>query len=269
MDERETIVTLRRLVDILAEERGRKRTSGDDRDELWDEFRAYVNTRQPTPATQEFLSLQDALLTSEIARKGIMRVEDTEPSPTDGRLRLWQGDITCLAADAIVNAANTQMLGCWVPGHHCIDNAIHTYAGVQLRLACAKLMQRQGHDEPTGHAKVTPAFNLPARYVLHTVGPIYAGCPSPRQDLQLTDCYRSCLDAAEELGLTSVAFCCISTGVFGFPQEHAARIAVDATRSWFDAHDSGMTVVFNTFLDTDMAIYQRILGLGSSDDVTS
>ncbi|MFC2706570.1 MAG: protein-ADP-ribose hydrolase, partial [Olsenella profusa] len=177
--------------------------------------------------------------------------------------------ITCLAADAIVNAANTQMLGCWVPGHHCIDNAIHTYAGVQLRLACAELMQRQGHDEPTGHAKVTPAFNLPARYVLHTVGPIYAGRPSPRQDQQLADCYRSCLDAAEELGLTSVAFCCISTGVFGFPQERAARIAVDTVRSWLNAQDSDMTVVFNTFLDTDTAIYQRILGLGSSDDVAS
>ena len=267
MDERETIVTLRRLVDILAEERGRKRTSGDDRDELWDEFRAYVNTRQPVPATEEFLSLQDALLKSEIAHKGIMRVEATESSPADGRLRLWQGDITCLATDAIVNAANTQMLGCWVPGHHCIDNAIHTYAGVQLRLACAELMQQQGHDKPTGHAKVTPAFNLPARYVLHTVGPIYAGRPSPRQDRQLADCYRSCLDAAGELRLASVAFCCISTGVFGFPQERAARIAVDTVRSWLDEQGSGMTVVFNTFLDTDTAIYRDLLGLESSGDL--
>ena len=265
MDERETIVTLQRLVDILVRERNERRASTDDRDELWNEFRAYVNTRQPMPATREFLTLQDALLRSEIARKGIMQVEDTERSPIDRRLRLWQGDITCLAADAIVNAANAQMLGCWVPGHHCIDNAIHTYAGVQLRLACAELMQRQGHDEPTGHAKVTPAFNLPARYVLHTVGPICAGRPSSRQDLQLADCYRSCLDAAEGLGLSSVAFCCISTGVFGFPQERAAQIAVDTVRSWLDAHDSGMTVAFNTFLDTDMAIYQRLLGLEPCD----
>lgn len=265
MNEQETITTLQRLVDILAEERGKRRASTDDRDELWDEFRAYVNTRQPVPATREFLSLQDALLTSEIAHKGIVQVEDTERSPIDRRLRLWQGDITCLAADAIVNAANSQMLGCWVPGHHCIDNAIHTYAGVQLRLACAELMRNQGHDEPTGHAKVTPAFNLPARYVLHTVGPIFAGRPSPRQDLQLADCYRSCLDAAERLGLSSVAFCCISTGVFGFPQERAATIAVDTTRQWLDAHDSSMTVVFNTFLDTDETLYRQLLGLAPLD----
>lgn len=265
MNEQETIATLQRLVDILAEERGTRRASTDDRDELWDEFRTYVNTRQPVPATQEFLSLQDVLLRSEIARKGIVRVEDTERSPIDDRLRQWQGDITRLAADAIVNAANTQMLGCWIPGHYCIDNAIHTYAGVQLRRACAELMQRQGHDEPTGRAKVTSAFNLPARYVLHTVGPIFAGRPSPRQDLQLADCYRSCLDAAEGLGLSSVAFCCISTGVFGFPQERAAKIAVNTTRRWLDAHDGDMTVVFNTFLDTDTAMYRRLLGLESSD----
>lgn len=176
------------------------------------------------------------------------------------RLRLWRGDITTLAADAITNAANSQMLGCWVPGHHCIDNAIHTFAGVQLRRACAELMEAQGHEEPTGLAKITPAYNLPARHVIHTVGPIAQGRPTARHRLKLAQCYRSGLDLAAENGLHSVAFGCISTGIFAFPQREAAEIAVRTVCEWLDTHeDAGITVVFNVFGDTDEAIYRSLL----------
>jgi O-acetyl-ADP-ribose deacetylase (regulator of RNase III) len=178
----------------------------------------------------------------------------------DPCLRLWRGDITTLAADAIVNAANSQMLGCWVPGHFCIDNAIHSYAGVQLRAECARVMAAQGHEEATGLAKVTAAYNLPAQHVIHTVGPIADGHPTDLHRRQLASCYESCLDLAGSLGLRSLAFCCISTGVFGFPQREAAQIAVRTVRAWLDGADAGMTVVFNVFGDEDERIYQELLG---------
>ena len=250
------------LIPLLCEERGLQFDADDGAtiDELFATFRALANTREPMPAGETLLAAQDELLQAMIAEAGITQVGDLEPVASDPRLRLWRGDITTLAADAIVNAANSQMLGCWVPGHHCIDNAIHTFAGVQLRLACAELMAAQGHEEGTGLAKVTPAFNLPARRVIHTVGPIAQGRPTPRHRLQLAECYRSCLDAAAGLGLHSIAFCCISTGIFGFPQEEAALIAVGAVRAWLDGHpEAGMTVVFNVFGDADDAIYQSIL----------
>ena len=249
------------LIPMLAEERGvRARLNADaSADELFSTFRALVNTREPVPASEELLALQDELLKGMIAEKGIVRVEDLPSLAVDPRLRIWRGDITTLATDAIVNAANSQMLGCWQPGHTCIDNAIHTFAGVQLRLACADLMAKQGHEEPTGAAKVTPAFNLPSRYVIHTVGPIANGLPSPLHRAQLAQCYLSCLDAADALGLSSIAFCCISTGVFGFPQREAARIAVDTVRDWLDDRSSDMTVVFNVFLVQDEAIYRSLL----------
>jgi O-acetyl-ADP-ribose deacetylase (regulator of RNase III) len=188
-------------------------------------------------------------------------VGEAEPSPADGRLRLWRGDITTLAADAIVNAANSQMLGCWVPGHHCIDNAIHTFAGVQLRLACALLMQAQGHEEPTGQAKVTDAYNLPTKRIIHTVGPIANGLPTARHRAELASCYRSCLDAAAAEGLHSLAFCCISTGIFGFPQEEAAGIAVRTVRAWLDEAATDLVVVFNVFGAKDELLYRGLLGL--------
>lgn len=166
-----------------------------------------------------------------------------------------------MATDGIVNAANSQMLGCWVPSHYCIDNAIHTFAGVQLRLACSDIMQAQGHEEPTGQAKVTSAFNLPSKYIVHTVGPIANGRPTPQHESQLASCYESCLDAAAEHSMESLAFCCISTGVFGFPQESAAKIAVDAVRRWLAEHPStGITIVFNVFGEKDEAIYKKLLG---------
>lgn len=229
---------------------------------LWLAFRSLVNVRPPWPAPGEFLAAQDELLQGLIAEAGVATLADTTPSPTDPRLRLWRGDITTLAADAIVNAANSGMTGCWAPLHYCIDNAIHTFAGVQLRAACANLMAAQGHPEPTAQAKVTDGYNLPARYVIHTVGPIANGRPTDTHRRQLAECYRACLDATAKAGLSSIAFCCISTGVFGFPQEEAASIAVATVRRWLNEHpDVPMTVVFNVFSETDESLYRPLLGL--------
>ncbi len=257
------------LVDQLFEERNmtdqvealHQRATTISEQSLWSTFRALVNTRPPIPASKEFLRDQDTLLQSMIAKRGISTLADTRVCPNDPAVRLWRGDITTLAVDAIVNAANSQMLGCWQPGHHCIDNAIHTFAGVQLRLACAALMDAQGHEEETGVAKVTPAFNLPSRAIVHTVGPIANGYPTPRHRAQLRSCYKSCLDAAAEHGFKSIAFCCISTGIFGFPQKEAATIAVSSVRAWLQEHPtSNIAVVFNVFSGTDQAIYEKELG---------
>ena len=240
MDDRTMQQQVAFLVRCLLEER--KRTGGwlpprepgadEPFGEQWDVFRALVNTREPYPAPEGFLAAQDALLRELVRRVGVTQVADLPPVAADAWLSLWRGDITTLAADAIVNAANARMLGCWVPGHYCIDNAIHTYAGVQLRLECARLMDAQGYDEPTGRAKVTPAYNLPSRFVVHTVGPqVPTGEPTAAQEEQLASCYRASLDAAAAAGVASLAFCCISTGEFRFPRERAARIAVGEVRA--------------------------------------
>lgn len=261
MDEARKSDLLRALVRLLAKERNLDADALVAERDLWPVFRALVNTREPVPAGDELLALQDELLQGLLAERGVHEIAEAEVSPADTRLRLWRGDITTLAADAIVNAANSQMLGCWVPGHHCIDNAIHTFAGVQLRLECARVMAEQGHEEPTGQAKVTDAYNLPSRRVIHTVGPIANGYPTPRHRVQLASCYRSCLDAAAKEGLGSIAFCCISTGIFGFPQREAAQIAVRTVSAWLDEHDVDMTVVFNVFGEDDERIYRELLNL--------
>lgn len=231
-------------------------------------LRSLMNVREPEPVAAETLALQDAYLQAELARRGAVSLEDVAGlrvanayATCDPRLFIWQGDITRLGADAIVNAANSALLGCFVPCHGCIDNAIHTYAGMQLRLACAKIMEAQGHAEPTGQAKVTPGFNLPAKHVLHTVGPIVRGRrPSAHDQALLASCYTSCLNLAAQNGLHSVAFCCISTGEFGYPPEDAARVAINTVQVWLNEHEeAGMTVVFNVFKDSDLAIYQRLL----------
>ena len=196
--------------------------------EQWVQFRALVTTREPKPASPEFLKVQDRMLQLMVAEPGIIEADELARVASDSRLSIWRGDITALRCDAIVNAANSALLGCWIPGHLCIDNAIHTFAGVQLRLKCAQIMQEQGYEEPGGRAKVTPAYNLPSRNIIHTVGPMTKGKPTLEQRKQLTQCYISCLDAACEAKAKSVAFCCISTGVFGFPQQEGAQIAVQA-----------------------------------------
>ena len=175
------------------------------------------------------------------------------------RICLWQGDITRLKTGAIVNAANSALLGCFRPCHSCIDNIIHSYAGIQLRLACNEIMEAQGHEEPVGHAKLTPAFNLPCDSILHTVGPVITG-PLRRADCRLlADCYRSCLELAVENQITSIAFCCISTGVFCFPQERAAEIAVETAVGFLKQNESVRQVIFDVYTDQDLVIYQKLL----------
>lgn len=223
-------------------------------------MRALLNVRPPQPVSPEFLQAQDAELRLQLADKGIVTLSDIPPCHSDSRLRIWQGDITRLQADVIVNAANNALLGCFVPLHRCIDNAIHSAAGVQLRLECDRLMRAQGHPEPTGRAKVTQGYNLPAQYVLHTVGPIVrGGKPTPTQEMELTECYRSCLVLADAHGLASIAFCCISTGEFGFPQERAAEIAVETVIDCLKTTSHIQTVTFNVFKDEDLFIYKGLL----------
>lgn len=224
-----------------------------------------MGERQRQVLAQEptWLALQDELLQGMIAEAGVSTLDTAKPSPLNEHVLLWRGDITTLAVGAIVNAANSQMLGCWVPGHHCIDNAIHTYSGVQLRAECARLMEEQGAEEPTGMAKITPAYNLPCKRVIHTVGPIANGNPTNLHRAQLASCYTNCLGLAASEDLASIAFCCISTGVFGFPQREAAQIAVRTVKEWLGSHGSEMRVVFNVFSKTDERIYQELLGLQS------
>lgn len=221
-------------------------------------LRSLFNIREPKEATAEFLRVQDTYLQEVLAEKGITDINTLIPN-AEG-LYLWQGDITTLSCDAIVNAANSQMLGCFCPCHGCIDNAIHTFAGVQLRLACNKLMKQQGYNEPTGKAKITPAFNLPSKYVIHTVGPIVQGHLTKANCEFLASCYRSCLEAAEKNGIGSIAFCCISTGEFHFPNDKAAEIAVQTVRNYKSQTYSKIKVVFNVFKDVDYKIYRELLG---------
>ena len=220
-------------------------------------LRGLMNVRRPVRIGADFLQVQDDYLQDETAAKGITDVADL--TPVQPGLYLWQGDITTLKCDAIVNAANSGMTGCYIPNHRCIDNAIHTFAGVELRLACAELMEQQGHPEPTGQAKITPAFNLPCRYVLHTVGSIIDGPVTQRDRDLLASCYRSCLELAAENGLESVAFCCISTGEFHFPNNLAAEIAVRTVKEFLKKQTSVKKVIFNVFKDLDKAIYERLL----------
>ncbi len=216
-------------------------------------LRSLMNVRPPRPIGEDFLTVQDGYLREETARKGVTDITDL--TPVESGIYLWQGDITTLKCGAIVNAANSGMTGCYAPCHGCIDNAIHTYAGVQLRLACAEIMKKQGHEEPTGQAKLTPAYNLPCDYVLHTVGPIIYGGVTEKDRELLAACYRSCLELAQQNGIGSVAFCCISTGEFHFPNGEAAEIAVDTVRKY----KGNTEVIFNVFKDADYEIYRELL----------
>ncbi len=222
----------------------------------WRLFRSLVNVRKPKAAGRDFLELQDSLLKAMIAEKGITEIDSL--TPLQKNIYLWKGDITTLKTDGIVNAANGGLTGCYCPCHGCIDNAIHTFSGVQLRLECAELMKKQGFPEPTGKAKITKAYNLPSKFVLHTVGPIVDGKPSEKDNLLLAACYQSCLELAEQHQLKSLAFCCISTGEFHFPNQEAAEIAVKTVRAYLSVHTE-MSVVFNVFKDEDYQIYRRLL----------
>lgn len=220
-------------------------------------LRSLMNVRPPMCIDADFLKVQNEYLQAENASKGITDL--SKLFPIDKEIYLWQGDITTLRCDGIVNAANSQMLGCFCPCHGCIDNAIHTYAGIELRLECAEIMKNQGYTEPTGKAKITKAYNLPCKYVLHTVGPIISDKPSEHDEQLLASCYRSCLELAEQNGLKSIAFCCISTGEFNFPNDKAAQTAIETVKEYKEQTHSEIEVIFNVFKDIDCKIYRELL----------
>lgn len=227
-------------------------------DEKFRIFRSLVNVREPSPIDDDFLEVQDKLLQSLIAEKGITNVDELKPIKNN--LYIWRGDITTLKVDAIVNAANSGMLGCFMPCHACIDNAIHTFSGVQLRLECAEIMKAQGQPEPTGTAKITKSYNLPSKHILHTVGPIIQDKVKDEDKKLLANCYRSCLELAEQNKLESIAFCCISTGEFRFPNEEAGIIAVETVSNFMKTANYIKKIVFNVFKEQDEQIYKRLLG---------
>lgn len=218
---------------------------------------ALMNVRIAKNVDDEFIKVQDEYLKEEIKRKGIVDIDDLKPIK-DG-IYLWQGDITTLRCDVIVNAANSGMTGCYVPNHRCIDNCIHSFAGVQLRLECDEIMTKQGHGEPTGQAKITNSYNLPCKYIIHTVGPIINGKLTSEDCDLLESCYKSCLELAVKNNLESIAFCCISTGEFHFPNDKAAQIAVKTVEEFMKKETSLKKVIFNVFKDMDKEIYRKLL----------
>lgn len=237
-------------------------------------LRALMNIRDPKPAAAAVLAIQDAYLKGRALEKGIVNVRDMATvSKSIGSshafadiISIWQGDITCISADVIVNAANSQMLGCYFPLHNCIDNCVHTYAGVQLREECSRKMRSlrlrfgDDYDQPTAVPMLTDAYNLPAKKVIHIVGPIVGHDLTPQLEKELADCYRNILDMCRENGLRSVAFCCISTGEFRFPNRRAAEIAVQTVTDWLEINKGSIDrLIFNVFKDIDRKYYEELM----------
>lgn len=222
-------------------------------------LRASFNVRPPGPLNPEVLALHDTLLAAEAADRVVVNVADLPVSILDPRLALWRGDITTLQVGAIVNAANSALLGCFSPLHHCVDNAIHSAAGMMLREECAAIMADRGRPEPSGTATVTSGYHLPADYVIHTVGPIVEGQVREEHQQALASCYRSCLQAAAAKDIASIAFCCISTGVFGYPPTQAAPLAIRTVREALPEYPTIEKVVFCVFSETDEKLYRSIL----------
>ena len=244
------------LINYLLSERNEKVEIPEDENDKFQLYRALANVRPAMPANGDFMRVEDEFLSEITARKGIVDIENL--TPVADKIYLWKGDITTLKCGAIVNAANSGMTGCYQPCHNCIDNCIHTFAGIKLRLKCAEIMQAQGHEEPTGCAKITPAYNLPCDFVIHTVGPIVQGKLTEDYCRLLESCYKSCLEIAVKSEIRSIAFCCISTGVFGFPHNEAAEIAVSTVRKFLKNYD--LKIIFNVFLEEDYEIYKQLLG---------
>ena len=223
-------------------------------------LRSLMNVSPPSLVNKKFLHLQDEFLKDEVIKKGIVEISQLIPSKSNNQIYLWQGDITTLKVDAIVNAANSALLGCFIPCHGCIDNAIHSTAGLQLRQECNEIMQKQGKEEKTGKAKITSGYNLPCKCVIHTVGPIITGELTENDCTLLRNCYINCLKLAIENNLKSIAFCCISTGEFCFPNEKASEIAINTVNEFLNETKSEIEVIFNVFKKQDYNIYQRLLG---------
>ena len=249
------------IQELLAEERYKNISIPVDEKEQKDLLRSLMNVRMPKPLSQDFFKIQDKYLQTERDMRGIIESEELPSIPGDPRMVLWQGDITTLKVDAIVNAANSALLGCFRPLHTCIDNIVHSRSGIQLRLSCYDMMSKQGHEEPAGQAKITPAFNLPSKYILHTVGPVIGGAVRKQDCEALASCYRSCLELAVKNNCQSIAFCCISTGEFHFPNEKAAEIAIQTVTSFLNTRKENIRVIFNVFKDIDLHIYQNFLGV--------
>lgn len=231
-------------------------------------IRSFMNIRMPRTISKEFINIQDEFLLEETKDKGIITLEEIPTikeqfgrnDPFAEKISIWQGDITRLKVDAIVNAANSQMIGCFIPCHKCIDNAIHSAAGVQLREECNELIKKQGHEEQTGSAKITKGYNLPCKYVLHTVGPIVRWKLNDEIKKDLENCYNSCLELAAQNGIRSIAFCCISTGEFHFPSDEAAKIAVKTVQTFMEKNCEKLDrVIFNVFKDMDLEMYCSLL----------
>ena len=222
-------------------------------------LRSLMNVRPPRPISNDFLKIQNEYLTERNIERGITDVDTLAPVKSDLRLYIWQGDITTLKCDAIVNACNSQMLGCFSPMHACIDNFIHTYAGMELRLKMHEIMAKQGHEEETGKAKITSGYNLPTKYILHTVGPIIQWKVTKEDEDLLASCYTECLKLAADTGVESIAFCCLSTGVFRFPQQRAAEIATNTVKQYLNKDSRIKKVIFNVFKDEDLKIYSALL----------
>lgn len=221
-------------------------------------LRALMNVRPASPISQNFKNVQDAYLQEAIKDKGIV-----SDSNFHSGANLWQGDITRLATDGIVNAANSGMTGCYVPNHSCIDNAIHTFAGIELRIKCNQIMQQQNHLEQTGQAKITPSYNLPCQYVIHTVGPVVEEAQPTKLEInELASSYHACLSIAAKSHLTSIAFPCLSTGLFHFPHRLAATIAINEVKHFLQQNSTIKKVIFNVFKDQDKIIYQQLLNEG-------
>ena len=251
---------LKKMIKLLAQESGESiEVEGKTVEELKTLWRGFVNVRQPKGSPAEYVTFENEYL-QEYHAPRVQTLADCLSTPND-QIKLYYGDLCELKVDAIVNAANSEMLGCFIPNHRCIDNAIHTFSGIELRSFCHHLMDEQGKKEPVGKAKITPAFNLPSKCIIHTVGPFLPPGQkvTPLREQLLAGCYKSCLEAAREVGLTSIAFCGISTGEFGFPKEPASRIAVDTVKKWLTETASTMTVVFSTYTKEDQSIYQNYL----------
>lgn len=244
---------LDRLIEILCRERN-KTPPRLNAGEKPDYFRALCNIRPPLPVSEEFLALQNLYLSSQTRARGIVEAEALDYR---GDIALWRGDITRLKADAIVNACNSALLGCFQPLHGCIDNVVHSSAGVQVRLDCASMMR--GGRERNGNVRVTKGYNLPCRYIFHTVGPMVAGSVTERDERDLKSCYISCLDKAAELNLRQVAFCCISTGVYGYPKEDACALAVRTVKAWKGQNSGTLKIIFDVFSEEGERIYAKEL----------
>ena len=213
-------------------------------------FRGLLNITMPYNLSNEFYERQDIVLQHLLANKKKVDVKDFNEG-----ISLYKGDITVINADAIVNACNSQLLGCFIPGHHCIDNAIHSFAGLEVRRDLMVVMKEQGHDEENGKCKVTKAYNLPSKYIFHTVGPIYSGIK--QDEIDLRNCYLSCLRKADEMNLESICFCSLSTGVFGYPIDQASSIAVETVKKYLKEENKHIKkVIFDLFSDNDYQIYQ-------------